>query len=129
MLLVAQPSDLMRRCRRGTALRFAMDIGAHRKKAYQKVPIVEDERWKGAFWILVILDRQVSAHLGRSCCVQDEEIDLKLPLEVDDEYWEQPDPTQGFEQPHGKPSRVSFLIVIEFIEISGVATRTIVRPG
>lgn len=68
-----------------------MDVGAHRKKAYQKAPTVEDELWKRAFWCvcvahpdteitdeicdrtLVVLDRQVSAHLGRSCLVQDEE--------------------------------------------------------
>ncbi|VDB96007.1 unnamed protein product [Peniophora sp. CBMAI 1063] len=110
----------------GTALRLAMDVGAHRKKAYQKVPTVEDELWKRAFWILVILDRQVSAHLGRSCCVQDEDIDLELPLEVDDEYWEHADATQAFKQPHGRPSRVSFLVaLVKLMKISGVATRTI----
>ena len=57
-------------------------------------------------------------------------VDLELPLEVDDEYWDHPDPAQAFKQPPGKPSRVSFLIaLIKLMKISGVATRTIVRYG
>ncbi|KZV77208.1 hypothetical protein PENSPDRAFT_660467 [Peniophora sp. CONT] len=87
----------------GTAIRLAMDVGAHRRRAYQKVPTVEDELWKRAF------------------CY-----DLELPLDVDDEYWETPDPAQAFKQPSQKPSRVSFLIaLIKLMKISGIAMRTI----
>jgi hypothetical protein len=36
----------------GTAIRLAQDVGAHRKKAYQSTPTVEDELWKRAFWLV-----------------------------------------------------------------------------
>jgi hypothetical protein len=75
----------------GTAIRLAQDVGAHRKKAYQSTPTVEDELWKRAFWsvlrflpafalltrvlcrCLILLDRWLSAQLGRTCAIQDEE--------------------------------------------------------
>ena len=34
--------------------------------------------------------------------------DVDLPLEVDDEYWVNPDPELAFTQPPGKPSNVTF---------------------
>lgn len=53
-------------------------------------------------------------------------MDLDLPLEVDDEYWDHPDPTQRFRQPPGKPSRVSSLVyLIKLFRIVGLALRTI----
>ncbi len=32
-------------------------------------------------------------------------IDVDFPIEVDDEYWENPDPSQAFRQPQGNPSK------------------------
>jgi hypothetical protein len=37
-------------------------------------------------------------------------IDVDLPLEVDDEYWETANPSQAFVQPPGKPARVSLFV-------------------
>jgi hypothetical protein len=54
-------------------------------------------------------------------------IDVDLPLEVDDEYWEHPDPSRAFVQPDGKPSKVS--VVVSFIKLHHImsyAMRTIV---
>lgn len=39
------------------------------------------------------------------CC--DLSFDADLPLEVDDEYWENDDPELAFQQPENKPSRVT----------------------
>ena len=38
-------------------LRKVQDIGAHRKKVYRAEPNIDDELWKRAFWLLVVLDR------------------------------------------------------------------------
>lgn len=36
------------------------------------------------------------------------EFDLAMPIECDDEYLENDDPTLAFKQPDGKPSRITF---------------------
>ena len=73
----------------GTAIRLAQDVGAHKRKSYEAKPTPEDELWKRAFWyekavdgrrlmltlnrVLVLMDRWLSAQLGRACSIQDEE--------------------------------------------------------
>ncbi|KAF7372556.1 Zn(2)-C6 fungal-type domain-containing protein [Mycena venus] len=90
----------------GVGLRLAQDVGAHRRQSRVEKPTVESELWKRAFWVLVYMDRQISSSLGRPCAIQYDDFDIDPPLEVDDEYWE--DPTHPFEQPPGVCSRVAF---------------------
>lgn len=55
-------------------LRKAQDVGAHRRKVYGRGPAnIEAELWKRAFWVLVVQDRMMSAHLGRDCSSREEE--------------------------------------------------------
>ncbi|KAK0488743.1 fungal-specific transcription factor domain-containing protein [Armillaria novae-zelandiae] len=89
-------------------LRLSEEAGTHRRKVKYARPTVEGELWKRAFWTLVYLDRQSSAFLGRSCCLFDEEIDLDLPIECDDEYWEPLSTVHAFKQPPGRPAIVSY---------------------
>ncbi|KAF7368513.1 Zn(2)-C6 fungal-type domain-containing protein [Mycena venus] len=90
----------------GVGLRLAQDIGVHRRQARIEVPTVESELYKRAFWVLVYLDRSISAGIGRTCAVQYDDFDIDLPIECDDEYWEHP--TRPFQQPPDSPSRVTF---------------------
>ncbi|KAJ7143999.1 fungal-specific transcription factor domain-containing protein [Mycena epipterygia] len=90
----------------GVGLRLAQDVGAHRRDARVEHPSVERELWKRAFWVLVYMDRTLSAAMGRSCAIQYDDFDIDLPVECDDEYWEHP--THPFQQPPGIPSRVAF---------------------
>ena len=54
--------------------------------------------------------------------------DLDLPLEVDDEYFESPNPALAFKQPPNKPARVAyFAAATKMSRILGYALRTIVR--
>ncbi|KAJ7179778.1 fungal-specific transcription factor domain-containing protein [Mycena filopes] len=92
----------------GLGLRLAQDVGAHREKNFGARPTVEAELWKRGFWTLVALDRLISTSLGRSCALHLEEFDVELPIECDDEYWENDDPALAFKQPDGKPSQVTF---------------------
>ncbi|KAF8800208.1 hypothetical protein BYT27DRAFT_7227519 [Phlegmacium glaucopus] len=88
----------------GLALRLSQDVGVHRLRRKKDVPpSAEDELWKRAFWVLLSLDRTISSHSGRSCCLNDEDFDLDLPLECDDEYWD-----NNFQQPPGIPSSIMF---------------------
>ncbi|KAJ7187374.1 fungal-specific transcription factor domain-containing protein, partial [Mycena filopes] len=94
----------------GFGLRLAQDIGAHRRKSAHDVPSVEGELRKRAFWVLVYMDRLMSAGTGRPCAMEESDLDVELPIECDDEFWEHP--TRPFEQPPGVPSRVTFFNTI-----------------
>ena len=79
----------------GTAIRAAVDVGAHRKHMYSATPTVEGELWKRAFWyappslaysvafllilvprILVVTDWLTSYGVGRMPCIHEEEYAL-----------------------------------------------------
>ncbi|KAI0743522.1 fungal-specific transcription factor domain-containing protein [Daedaleopsis nitida] len=108
----------------------AQDVGAHRRKIYGRKPTVEEELWKRAYWHLVAFDRVGSMLIGRPCCSREEDLDLDLPLEVDDEYWENDDPELAFRQPEGKPSLVSgFVQWIKLSHIIAYALKTIYSPN
>ncbi|KAI9439638.1 fungal-specific transcription factor domain-containing protein, partial [Lactarius indigo] len=92
----------------GIGLRLAQDVGAHRRRPPNARPTVEDELWKRAFWVLLMLDIWSSSSLGRPCAMTEESHDVDLPIECDDEYWEHSDPALAFKQPPGKPSKVSY---------------------
>ena len=57
-------------------------------------------------------------------------LDLDLPIEVDDEYWENDDPDLAFRQPEGKPAVVAgFLEWIKLSHIVAYALKTLVRSA
>ncbi|KAJ7662890.1 fungal-specific transcription factor domain-containing protein, partial [Mycena rosella] len=91
----------------GIGVRLAQDVGAHRSKNL-RTPTVESELWKRAFWVIVCYDRLCSAAFGRPCGTQYEDFDVELPIECDDEFWENVDPAQVFKQPVGKPSQIAY---------------------
>ncbi|KAK0466105.1 fungal-specific transcription factor domain-containing protein [Desarmillaria tabescens] len=113
----------------GIGLRIAQDAGAHRKKTTRNSPVkntVEAELWKRAFWCLVCIDSFFSSALGRACAIRDEDIDVDLPAECDDEYWEHLDPQQAFKQPPGKPSNVSYFnCLLRLTRLIMICMRTI----
>ncbi|KAF8212815.1 hypothetical protein K438DRAFT_1662307 [Mycena galopus ATCC 62051] len=90
----------------GFGLRVAEDLGVHRRNATSEPPSTERELLKRAFWVLVYFDRIGSCALGHACSVGYSDFDVDLPLEVDDEYWE--DPAHPFQQPPLMPSRVTY---------------------
>ncbi|KAI0819989.1 fungal-specific transcription factor domain-containing protein [Trametes gibbosa] len=101
----------------------AQDVGAHRRKIYGRTPTIEEELWKRAYWHLVAFDRIGSMLIGRECCTREEDLDLELPLEVDDEYWENEKPELAFRQPEGKPSIVTAFV--HWIKLSHIVAFTL----
>ncbi|KAJ7694369.1 fungal-specific transcription factor domain-containing protein [Mycena rosella] len=91
----------------GIGIRLAQEVGAHRSKNMSGPPTVESELWKRAFWLIICYDRIASTALGRPCTTQYEDFDVELPIECDDEFWENADPARAFRQPAGKPSRIA----------------------
>ncbi|KAL1746097.1 fungal-specific transcription factor domain-containing protein [Schizophyllum fasciatum] len=110
----------------GIAIRYLQDVGAHRRPASQN-PTVTDELWIRAAWILVVLDRNLSSLMGRGCALSDEDLAIRYPLNVDDEYWHNPDaPEQSWKQPSGKPSKVScFIASMKLSRIVEITIRTL----
>ncbi|KAI0675220.1 fungal-specific transcription factor domain-containing protein [Trametes maxima] len=101
----------------------AQDVGAHRRKIYGRKVTIEEELWKRAYWHLVAFDRIGSMLIGRECCTREEDLDLEMPLEVDDEYWETEDPELAFRQPAGKPSIVTGFVC--WIKLSHIVAFTL----
>ncbi|KAI0260436.1 fungal-specific transcription factor domain-containing protein [Gloeopeniophorella convolvens] len=109
----------------GMGVRLAQDAGAHRRRR-SKVHTVEDESWKRVFWGLLMFDIWMSSHIGRPCAITEEEYDVDFPIECDDEYWENPDPSLTFKQPPGKPSVMAFwILMIRINLLHSYALRTI----
>ncbi|ORY57697.1 fungal-specific transcription factor domain-domain-containing protein [Leucosporidium creatinivorum] len=69
----------------GQAIRFAVDLGLHRSLAQAKLPKLEKERRRRAFWSLYTIDRLLAANLGRPLSLQEGDIDAERPLETSDE--------------------------------------------
>ncbi|KZV61662.1 hypothetical protein PENSPDRAFT_618879 [Peniophora sp. CONT] len=104
-------------------VRLALDIGAHKRRAYGTMPSVEDELYKRAFWTLVFFDRTLSGSMGRPSSIQEEDFDLELPLCCDDEYL---GADQQGKQPEDKPSNASYFVwMLKLSQIQGLALRTI----
>ncbi|KAJ3510033.1 hypothetical protein NLJ89_g4902 [Agrocybe chaxingu] len=112
----------------GIAFRLAQEVGAHRRKTRPNT--VEGELWKRAFWTLLSLDRTISVALGRPCAIQEEDYDLDIPIDCDDEYWEDPDPLKRFKQPPNKPSLISaFILHLKLTQIMAYCMRGIYSLG
>ncbi|RDW76111.1 hypothetical protein BP5796_06932 [Coleophoma crateriformis] len=67
----------------GLAMRICIDLGLHRKVRKERMGL-EAEMRKRIFWSCYFLDRQVSIVLGRPFAISDHDIDVPLPLEVDE---------------------------------------------
>ncbi|KAJ3972131.1 fungal-specific transcription factor domain-containing protein [Lentinula raphanica] len=107
----------------GLGIRFAQEMGVHRKQKGQPRTI-QNELWRRAFWVLLGLDVLVSINFGRPRATTDDDFDLEPPIECDDEFWENEDPSQNFIQPPGTPSTMSFFICYsKLLEIAGLGHR------
>ncbi|KAF7365374.1 Fungal-trans domain-containing protein [Mycena venus] len=103
----------------GLGIRFLQQRGEHRRKLEGRKHCHEDELWNRAFWSFVVLDRHMSAFLGRPMAFHVEEYDVEPPLEVDDEYWD-----HGFTQPPNQPSQLSYFVAnLRINEIMGDVMR------
>ncbi|KAH8678294.1 fungal-specific transcription factor domain-containing protein [Xylariales sp. PMI_506] len=67
----------------GLAMRLCIELGFHRRKR-TKSPSVKSEIEKRLFWSCYYLDRELSISLGRPPSISDHDIDVELPLDVDD---------------------------------------------
>ncbi|KAJ1030501.1 hypothetical protein NDA16_001410 [Ustilago loliicola] len=111
------------------AIRLLLDVGAHRKQAAKKLGLsrIEEETYKRAFWVAYSLDRELASSLGRPIMLQDEDIDVELPIEIDDEYlFNTPEGQPLPKQPTDKPALIGgFLCSLRLDEIVGRTLKTV----
>ncbi|KAJ2917687.1 hypothetical protein MD484_g2697, partial [Candolleomyces efflorescens] len=107
----------------GLGIRAAQDIGLNKK--VPGPPTIENELRKRVFWLLVLEESAVSSAVGRPPATTLSDFDVDLPVEVDSEYWENPDPKLAFKQPPGVPSKVTFFcFVVKLFKIVYSSQRT-----
>ncbi|PWZ02906.1 hypothetical protein BCV70DRAFT_143909, partial [Testicularia cyperi] len=113
----------------GGAIRALLDIGAHRKPTARKLGLsrVDEESFKRVFWVAYSLDREVSAALGRPVMLQDEDIDLELPVAIDDYLlFNTPENQPLPEQPKESPAIITgFLCALRLDELIGRTLRMV----
>ncbi|GAA98745.1 uncharacterized protein L969DRAFT_49761 [Mixia osmundae IAM 14324] len=69
----------------GLVVRRAQDLGCQRQNnQIWTTTVLRDQLRKRLFWTIYIADRKLSAVLGRPLALHDEDIDVELPLEIDD---------------------------------------------
>ncbi|WRT68493.1 uncharacterized protein IL334_005469 [Kwoniella shivajii] len=73
----------------GLAMRTAVELGMHRRlrsRSEREKDPIRYEMKKRVFWAVYTLDRMMSAQLGRPAGIQDRDIDVELPLNVDVDF-------------------------------------------
>lgn len=68
----------------GLAMRTCIDLGLHREAHYVKVRPYEGQLRRRLFWTIYFLERNIATSLSRPYSIADQDIDVLLPLEIDD---------------------------------------------
>ncbi len=114
------------------ALLVAIDHGLHRQtKAAAQTRCLESELRKRLFWACYCFDRQISIPMGRPLGISDRDIDIALPLDVDEDITEHalavidlPTRTRPADP---STSLTSFVLIAELRRIESTIQETIYR--
>ncbi|KAE9380683.1 hypothetical protein N431DRAFT_540260 [Stipitochalara longipes BDJ] len=68
----------------GLAMRTCVDLGLHREAHYGNVSPYEGQLRRRLFWTVYFLERVIAVSVGRPYSIADRDIDVALPLEIDD---------------------------------------------
>ncbi|KAF2005831.1 hypothetical protein P154DRAFT_285956 [Amniculicola lignicola CBS 123094] len=112
-----------------TALLIAIDHGMHRQtKALSNLSIA-GEVHKRLFWACYSFDRQISIPMGRPFGISDRDIDIELPLDINENTTEQE--LLSFTFAHGSLSKStslsSFIHVVQLRQIESDIQQTVYR--
>ncbi|KAB8209559.1 fungal-specific transcription factor domain-containing protein [Aspergillus parasiticus] len=68
----------------GMAMRICIDLGMHRESHYRTLEPLEAQLRRRLFWSVYVIERHVSWSLGRPFSIAEDEIDVQIPLDIDD---------------------------------------------
>ncbi|KAK9792793.1 putative Zn(2)-C6 fungal-type domain-containing protein [Seiridium cardinale] len=114
------------------AMLIALNLGLHRKTSAMRRPSMENELRKRIFWATYAFDRQISIPLGRPFAVSDRDIDVPLPLDIDEattpeEFSRLAEPDVLGSAPENSTSLSSFLQIVRIRQIESDIQQTIYR--
>ncbi|KAI8375235.1 fungal-specific transcription factor domain-containing protein [Blakeslea trispora] len=107
----------------GSAVRMAQDLGLHRSCAKWNIPASEIEVRHRVFYGCYVLDRWLSARLGKPLTIMDRgfDVDMPSPYEVREE-------SSNSELP-ANPSYRPFILMIKLCEILGRILKSLYAPN
>ncbi|KAI1317566.1 fungal-specific transcription factor domain-containing protein [Xylariaceae sp. FL0255] len=79
VILQGTPSPHIASVLVATAMRLAQTAGLHRKTQNASLPADEVEKRRNIFWMIYILDKDVSLRMGQPFVQDDDEMDVELP--------------------------------------------------
>ncbi|KAH8645455.1 fungal-specific transcription factor domain-containing protein [Xylariales sp. PMI_506] len=114
------------------AMQVALNIGLHRKTSSMRRSGIENEMRKRIFWATYAFDRQISIPLGRPFAISDRDIDVPLPMDIDeatsmDAIARMGEPPAKDVVPERSTSLSSFLQVVRIRRIESDIQQTIYR--
>ncbi|KAL1889765.1 hypothetical protein Cpir12675_005669 [Ceratocystis pirilliformis] len=108
----------------GAAIRTAQSIGLYAETG-SSVGFVEVEMRRRVWWTLYVLDRSMSAEMGRPVMIDDTDCDIPLPAGVDDHYLADDGPHVP---PGSLPLSHSFLAVVHVVRAYSPLLRALSSP-
>ncbi|OCF44614.1 hypothetical protein I317_01501 [Kwoniella heveanensis CBS 569] len=114
----------------GQALRLAQDLGLHRSTSRLPLSFAEKQLRSRCWWAIYGLERMMSIALGRPLGVDDLDIDVAYPSEIDDEGLEKlsHDGTPTRDEPIAS-TMSGFIALSKLSKIAGRVAHLLYRPA
>lgn len=119
----------------GQAIRVAQDLGLHRSTARLPLSFAEKQLRSRCWWAIYGLERMMSISLGRPLGVDDLDVDVAYPLEVDDAVLEkmamenlQALPPEFEKEPEAS-TMSGFIALTKLCKIAGRVVHLLYRPS
>nr|XP_019010220.1 uncharacterized protein I206_04688 [Kwoniella pini CBS 10737]OCF49001.1 hypothetical protein I206_04688 [Kwoniella pini CBS 10737] len=119
----------------GQALRVAQDLGLHRSTSRLPIPFAEKQLRSRCWWAIYGLERMMSISLGRPLGVDDLDIDVAYPAEIDDEglermsYESTPSSALSSVEEALGSTMSGFIALTKLCKIAGKVAHLLYRPS
>ncbi|ODN81564.1 hypothetical protein L202_01979 [Cryptococcus amylolentus CBS 6039] len=117
----------------GQAIRVAQDLGLHRSTARLPMPFHEKQLRSRCWWAIYGLERMMSISLGRPLGVDDQDVDVAYPVEIDDATLETfgsqvTGTPQDLEREKEGATMSGFVALTKLCKIAGRVVHLLYRP-
>ncbi|ORX40691.1 fungal-specific transcription factor domain-domain-containing protein [Kockovaella imperatae] len=113
----------------GQAIRVAQDLGLHRSTARMGISLAEKQIRARCWWSIYGLERLVSVSLGRPLGIEDLDIDVALPLPVDDTAMRRFSKDTDIPEEPEKSTISGFIALTKLCKIAGRVAQLLYRPS
>ncbi|KAF7555653.1 hypothetical protein G7Z17_g1983 [Cylindrodendrum hubeiense] len=112
-----------------TALLIAIDHGLHRQTKAMSRLTMDNELRKRLFWSCYAFDRQISIPMGRPFGISDRDIDIELPLDINEDTTEEQmaHVSTLLGNPTKSTSLTSFILIAQLRQLESDIQQTIYR--